>query len=149
MLLFLRQLLDNSEVKVLIIFIILDTIFGILRAIKNKKVNSAIGIDGLIRKAGMLLSIFFFEMVDFIIQIDFLFFLPQELKQSLSLETVGLGNLFCILFIVFELLSVLKNMVLCKIPIPKKLQNFLNKLLKEFTEEIKEGSENKWMQEIH
>ena len=143
MLLFLRQLLDNSEVKVLIIFIILDTIFGILRAIKNKKVNSAIGIDGLIRKAGMLLSIFFFEMVDFIIQIDFLFFLPQELKQSLSLETVGLGNLFCILFIVFELLSVLKNMVLCKIPIPKKLQNFLNKLLKEFTEEIKEGSENK------
>ena len=141
MLLFLRQILSNSGIKVLIIFIILDTLFGILRAVKNRKVNSAIGIDGLIRKGGMLLSIFFFELVDFIVQIDFLFFLPEEIKLSLNLENIGLGTLFCILFIIFELLSVLKNMVLCKIPIPKKLQVFLNKLLKEFTEEIKEGSE--------
>ena len=43
--------------------------------------------------------------------------------------------MYVIIYIIFEFLSVLKNMVLCKMPIPKKLQKFLNKLLKEFTQE--------------
>lgn len=136
---FILNLINNSTIKVLVIFIILDTLFGILRAIKYKKVNSAIGIDGIIRKAGMLLSIFFFELVDYIVNIDLIGFIPVELKDTLNFGKVGIGELFSIVFIIFELLSVLKNMILCKIPIPKKLEKFLNKLLKEFTQEIKEG----------
>ena len=139
MYLFISNFLNNNVIKVLVIFIILDTIFGILRAIKYKKINSAIGIDGLIRKAGMLLSIFFFYMVDFIISLDLIGFIPSEFKELINIEKIGIGDLFGLMFIVFELLSVLKNMALCKLPIPKKLQNFLNKLLKEFTQEIKES----------
>lgn len=135
---FIYNLLENSVVKVLSIFIILDTVFGILRAIKERKINSAIGIDGIIRKAGMLLSIFFFELVDFVINIDLIFFIPETIKQVINLSNIGISDLFGIIFIVFEFLSVLKNMVLCKLPIPKKLQVYLNKLLKEFTQEIKE-----------
>ena len=90
----------------------------------------------------MLLSIFFFKMVDFVISIDLIGFIPEETKQLINLENIGIGDLFCIIYIVFEFLSVLKNMVLCKMPIPKKLQKFLNKLLKEFTQEIKEGGKN-------
>lgn len=138
---FLVNIFNNSSIKVLSIFIILDTIFGILRACKYKKINSAIGIDGIIRKAGMILSIFFFLIVDCIIQIDLIGFIPESIKEVINIESIGIGDLFALIFIVFEFLSVLKNMVLCKIPIPKKLQIFLNKLLKEFTEEIKEGSE--------
>lgn len=138
---FLYNLINNSIIKVLVIFIILDTIFGILRAIKFKKINSAIGIDGIIRKAGMLLSIFFFELVDFVVKIDLVSFIPSEIKENFNIGNIGIGELFCVVFVIFEILSVLKNMILCKIPIPKKLQSFLNKLLKEFTEEIKEGSD--------
>lgn len=47
---YLQNLINQDTVKILIIVIVLDTIFGILRAIKEKKVNSAIGIDGIIRK---------------------------------------------------------------------------------------------------
>lgn len=139
MYLFISNIINKSTIKVLVIFIILDTILGILRAIKYKKINSAIGIDGIIRKAGMLLSIFFFYIVDHIVNIDLIFFIPETTKSLLNLDNIGIGELFGIIFIVFELLSVLKNMILCKIPIPKKLQIFLNKLLKEFTEEIKKG----------
>ena len=44
-----------------------------------------------------------------------------------------------ILFIAFEILSIFKNMILCKLPIPKKLQQFLENAMKEFTGEIKEN----------
>ncbi len=139
---FIYSLFNNSAIKVLAIFIILDTIMGILRAIKYRKINSAIGIDGMIRKAGMVLSIFFFYLVDFVIKIDLIGFIPEETKTLLNINKIGMGDLFSLIFITFEFLSVLKNMTLCKLPIPKKLQNFLNKLLKEFTQEIKEGEKN-------
>ena len=51
---------------------------------------------------------------------------------------MGIASVFTTLYCVFEILSVLKNMIKCKMPIPKKIQSFLEKLLKEFTSEIKE-----------
>ena len=45
-------LVNNKSIQMLCIFIVLDVIFGILRAIKEGKINSTIGIDGIIRKAG-------------------------------------------------------------------------------------------------
>ncbi len=38
---YLQNLINNDGFKILIIVVVLDTIFGILRAIKEKKVNSA------------------------------------------------------------------------------------------------------------
>ena len=140
---FLLNLRNNVSIKILLICIVLDTLFGILRAIRYRKINSAIGIDGIIRKSGMLLSIFFFEMIDYVINLDLMGFIPVELKNYINIERVGIGFLFELIYIIFEFLSVLKNMILCKIPIPKKLQVFLNKLLKEFTQEIKEEGEKK------
>lgn len=134
--LFLKHIIDNKSIKVLLLFVILDTLFGILRAIKYKKINSAIGIDGIVRKAGMILSVIFFKLIDFTINIDLISFIPETIKNSLNIQ-IGSCELFGIIFIVFEFLSVLKNMSLCKLPIPKKLQVLLDKLLKEFTEEIK------------
>lgn len=135
---FLNFLIAKNDVKVLITFIVFDTIFGILRAIKQKKLNSNIGIDGIIRKAGMMISMLFFSVIDYIMKIDLILFIPNELKEFLKLENVGISNLFILLFILFEILSVLKNMTQCKLPIPKKFQKFLEKLMKEFTKEIEE-----------
>lgn len=40
---------SNSFVKILLIAVALDTILGVLRAIKEHKFNSCVGIDGAIR----------------------------------------------------------------------------------------------------
>lgn len=134
-----RNLINNTGFKILVIVVVLDCIFGILRAIKQKKLNSTIGIEGLIRKSGMILSVIFLYMIDSIINLDFIFFIPDTLKEFCQIDKIGIGALFSILFIVFEFLSVLKNMIICKLPIPRKLQKYLEKILKEFTEEIKEN----------
>ena len=134
---FFNTLLNNDGVKILCIVIVLDTIFGILRAIKERCVNSAIGIDGIIRKVGMLVAIFFLALIDLIINLDLIGFIPETLKNYLSLGHVGICDIFDILFIVFEILSIFKNMILCKLPIPIKFQEFLENIMKEFTGEIK------------
>ena len=134
---FLYSLINNQAVKVLIVFVVLDTIFGILRAIREKSINSSIGIDGIIRKVGMLISILFLSLVDFITNINLISFIPESLRDIIGIKSVGVSTLFNLLFIIFEILSVLKNMVLCKLPIPKKFQQKLEDIFNEFTGEIK------------
>ena len=129
----------NKGVQLLIIFIVLDVIFGVLRAIKEGKLNSTIGIDGIIRKVGMIITICVCILVDVIISIDLIAFIPENVKSVLGLSKIGVSMIFTILYIVFEILSIFKNMYKCKLPLPKKLKGYLEKILKEFTSEIKEG----------
>ena len=132
-------MVHNKGVQLLSIFIILDVIFGVLRAIRERKLNSTIGIDGIIRKVGMLISIIFLVAIDTIIHIDLIGFIPENVKDVLGLSKIGVSMIFNILYIIFEILSIFKNMYRCKLPLPKKLKVFLEKMLKEFTSEIKEG----------
>lgn len=136
-------ILEDSFLKILCICIVLDTIFGILRAIREKKINSNIGIDGSIRKVGMIVSILFFMLIDQILELNLIGFIPEEARQVIKLDTIGIADLFNFLFIVFEILSIFKNMIKCKLPIPKKLQKFLENLLNKFTTELKESEESK------
>ena len=133
------SLLNNDGMKVLIVVIVLDLILGILRALRERTVNSCIGIDGMIRKVGMLIVVVFLTIIDYIIHFDLIGFIPETIKEILKLGKVGISSLFNILFIIFEILSIFKNMILCKLPIPKKLQVYLENIMKEFTGEIKGG----------
>lgn len=132
-------MVHNKGVQLLVIFIVLDVIFGVLRAIKEGKLNSTIGIDGIIRKVGMIITICVCIMVDIIVSIDLIGFIPENVKSVLGLSKIGVSMIFNILYIVFEILSIFKNMYKCKLPLPKKLKVYLEKILKEFTSEIKEG----------
>lgn len=132
-------MVHNKGVQLLVIFIVLDVIFGILRAIKEGKLNSTIGIDGIIRKVGMIITICVCILVDIIVQVDLIAFIPENVKSVLGLSKIGVSMIFNILYIVFEILSIFKNMYRCKLPLPKKLKVYLEKILKEFTSEIKEG----------
>lgn len=132
------SLLNNDGMKVLIVVIVLDLILGILRSIREKSINSCIGIDGMIRKFGMLIVIVFLIIIDSIIYLDLIGFIPETIKETLKLGKVGISTVFNLLFVIFEILSIFKNMILCKLPIPKKLQLFLENVMKEFTGEIKE-----------
>ena len=132
-------MVHNKGVQLLIIFITLDVIFGVLRAIKEGKLNSTIGIDGIIRKVGMIITICACILVDIIISIDLIGFIPDKVKEVLGLSKIGISMLFNILYIVFEILSIFKNMYKCKLPLPKKLKVYLEKILREFTSELKKG----------
>lgn len=139
----LNLLINNKSIRILAIFIVLDVIFGFLRSIKERKTNSTIGIDGIIRKTGMLITIVVAIILDAMCNIDLIFFIPEDLKQALKINNCGITLLFNALYIIFEILSILKNMKKCGIPFPKKLNSFLEKLLKEFTAEVVENDNKK------
>lgn len=140
---FFNILYESKELKVLLICVLLDTIFGVLRAIKQKKLNSNIGIDGLIRKFGMTISVIFFMLIDYIVKLNLIGFIPEDVRRTVGVEAVGISGLFLYLFILYEALSILKNMILCKIPIPKKLQKVLKELFQKYTNELeKENVKN-------
>ena len=132
-------MVHNKGVQLLSIFIVLDVIFGVLRSIRERKLNSTIGIDGIIRKVGMIITISVSILVDMIVRVDLIAFIPESVKDVLGLSKIGVSMIFNILYIIFEILSIFKNMYRCKLPLPKKLKVFLEKILKEFTSEIKDG----------
>lgn len=128
---------NTTGTKLLLLIIIMDVVFGVIRAIKERKVNSTIGIDGMIRKVGMMIAMLFLIGIDLLIPIDLIGFIPEPVKDYLNFNRVGIDSLFSILFITFESLSVLKNMIKCELPIPQKLQDFLEKIMSEYTDELK------------
>lgn len=137
---YIEAIQNNIFIKLLLIFIVLDVIFGVLRALKEHKTNSAVGINGLIRKFGMIIAGIGFLVVDKLMAINFIGFIPNSVLEYMPLKEIGLSSLFNLLFILFEALSVLKNMYRCGMPIPKKLEALLKRLLKDFTSEIEEGA---------
>lgn len=136
---------SNSFVKILLIAVALDTILGVLRAIKEHKFNSCVGIDGAIRKAGMLLSVCFLMATDVIMHINVLSMVPEEYVQLLGIDKMGICEFFSLLFILYELVSILKNMTLCGLPVPAKIKRWLQKFLDDMTEELPEET----VQELH
>ena len=133
------NVINNRSIKYLSIFIVMDVVFGFLRSIKEHKTNSTIGIDGIIRKTGMLITIIVTIALDKLAGIDLIAFIPENIKTSIGIGKCGITMLFNSLYIIFESLSIMKNMKRCGIPLPKKLSNFLDKLLKEFTSEEKKN----------
>lgn len=131
-----NNLMKNNMFKVLIIVIVMDIVFGVLRAIREKKINSTVGIDGMIRKTGMLLSVIFTSMIDVVISLNLIGFIPEDVKGALKLDYVGFNEMFILLYVIFEFLSISKNMVLCKLPIPSKWQKTLENFFKKFTGEL-------------
>ena len=127
---------SNSFVKILLIAVALDTILGVLRAIKEHKFNSCVGIDGAIRKAGMLLSVGFLMATDVIMHINILSMVPEEYVQILGIDKMGICEFFSLLFILYELVSILKNMTLCGLPVPTKIKKWIQKFLDDMTEEL-------------
>ena len=135
----------NSFVKILLIAVALDTILGALRAIKEHKFNSCVGIDGAIRKAGMLLSVGFLMATDVIMHINVLSMIPEQYVQILGIDKMGICEFFSLLFILYEIVSILKNMTLCGLPVPTKIKRWIQKFLDDMTEELPKEA----VQELH
>ena len=131
---------QNRVIQLVVLAIVFDTIFGVLRAVKEKKFNSCAGIDGVIRKVGMLISLVFMLAVDVLAKVNLIAFIPDSVRTYLGLTTVGVAEFFSLLYIAYEVVSILKNMTLCGLPIKgiwEKVRAFLTK----YTEELPDTDE--------
>ena len=129
----------DKLLQLVIIAIITDTIFGILRAIKDRNFNSCFGINGAIRKCAMILSIILLVIVDYITQFNLIGFLPEEVRQFFG-ESIGIAGFFEILFLTYEVVSILKNTVLCGLPV-KKIWSYVRTFLSKYTDELPDDDE--------
>lgn len=128
----------HSFFILLLYAVLMDTILGVLRAVKEHRFNSCVGIDGAIRKVAMLFSVMFLMFIDSMVKIDFLFMIPQEYLELIGISRLGICEMFCLLYILYEIVSILKNMTLCGLPIPAKLKGYVLKFLDDMTEELPE-----------
>lgn len=131
----------NVFILTVAIVVLMDTFFGVCRALKEHKFNSCFGIDGGIRKIAMLGCIAFLAGLDMCIKLNLAFMLPQEWINYLGTDQIGLCEFFSILFILYEAVSILKNMLLCGLPIPARFRNVLEKMLDYFTDELPDTEE--------
>lgn len=135
---FFSALMGNIFVRLLLIVVCADMVFGSLRAAKYRCWNSAVGIDGAIRKAGMLACVLLFTAMDMMMRIDVLSWLPVDIRNTLDacgIVKMGITELFALLFILYEATSVLKNMLLCGLPVPAGLREKLARWLDSMTDE--------------
>lgn len=132
-----KELHTNSILQLVCIMTVVDTIFGVLRAWKQHAFNSSFGIDGAIRKIGIMVGTLSLFVIDCLLGINFLPFIPEEYLQVIHLSDVGLTEVFGLMFIIYEATSVLENMLLVGIPIPKNIRTKLETWLEKNTEEIK------------
>ena len=130
----------NKFIMLVLLAIVGDTLFGCFRAIKEHKFNSNFGIDGAIRKASMVAAILFFVFVDYIVRINLIGFIPQEIREYLKVQSIGMTEFFALLFIAYEAVSIIKNMVLCGLPV-KKVWLYLKTFLSKYTDELPDSDE--------
>ncbi len=132
---FITNTSNNPIIKIFVIALLFDVFLGSLRAIKERNWNSTIGINGMLRKAGMVGSIVFLALADNVIQFNLIAWVPEAIRTAISLNTVGICDLFGIMFILYELTSVVKNAAIVGI-IGKKLSTKLQNWLKKMTSEL-------------
>lgn len=101
----------DISLKCLIIVVILDYITGILSAIYNKKLDSKIGLKGILKKFGYLCIIALSVIIDEIVG-----------------ETGVIRTLVIYFFVANDGISIIENMGEMNVPLPKKLIEVLNQL---------------------
>lgn len=133
--------LAGNRIAILVaLAVCIDTVFGFIRALREHKFNSCFGIDGALRKIAMLVSVVLLAVVDMVIQINLLPFLPKEALAFFGLQRVGTAEFFGVLYICYEAVSILKNMYLCGLPVYgiwKHVRDFLGK----YTDELPDDNE--------
>lgn len=140
----------RSRIIILVMWaIVMDTAFGVGRAVKDRRFNSCFGIDGAIRKISMITSIVFLAVVDMVMHINLIGFIPAEIRKYFpaSIATIGVSEFFGLLYIAYEAISILKNMTLCGLP-TKRIWKFAYGLLNKYTDELPDKDDIERMEEL-
>ena len=62
-------------------------------------------------------------------------FVPQEILSAAGITMVGATEFFGLLFVCYELISILKNMTLCGLP-TERVEKAFRQFLSKFTDEL-------------
>ena len=106
---------QDSLIYALIIFVIIDCVTGVLLAIHNQKVSSEIGYKGIIKKVLIFLVVSMAYIIDHYV-----------LETKSTLRTVVI-----IFYLSNEGFSILENVGQLGLPIPRRLKDFIEKIMKE------------------
>lgn len=98
----------------LIVAIILDYISGLIKAYNTKTLSSAIGLRGILKKVGILIIVMLSVIVD-----------------RVTINNGGIRTLVIYYFVANEGLSILENLALAGLPIPKALKDALKVIRKD------------------
>ena len=102
----------DTLITTLIIFIVLDYITGVCKGIYRKELNSKKGLKGIIKKIGYLFIIILASLFD-----------------KITNNTEGTIRTITIYFFISnEAISILENLALMDLPLPKKLLNVFKNL---------------------
>ncbi|WP_314353493.1 phage holin family protein [uncultured Granulicatella sp.] len=112
----LGEFLGNMDgiLYALVIFVILDYVTGVLYAVEEKKLSSAVGYEGIARKVTIFILVGIANILDSYI-----------LGQSGVLRAVVI-----FFYLSNEGISILENATELGLPVPEKLKNILNQLTK-------------------
>ena len=116
----------------LVVFLMVcDILSGIFKAIAQKRgINSTIGTNGLIRKAGVLLALLVFIVVDSLVELNFVTLIPSDILSLFKLEQkhIGLSHVMLCFFGLFELVSLFENLGEVGVPLPQFIMKSIERL---------------------
>ena len=108
-----------------------DILSGVFKAIAKKRgINSTIGTNGLIRKAGVLLALLVFIVMDSLIELNFVSLIPSEVLDVFKLQQtcIGLSHVMLGFFGLFELVSLFENLGEVGVPLPNFIMKSVERL---------------------
>lgn len=103
----------DIALKCLVIVMIIDYITGVMSAVFNKKVDSRIGLKGILKKVGYLCIVALSVILD-----------------TISGETGVIRTLVIYFFVANDGISIIENIAKMGVPMPKKLIDVLEQLRK-------------------
>ena len=104
----------DIALQCLLIIIVLDYITGVLAAIYNKKLNSKIGIKGIVKKVGYLCLVALAVIVD-----------------KITGQTGIIRSIVIYFLVSNDGISIIENLVEMNIKVPKKVKDSLEQIRKE------------------
>ncbi|WP_039930806.1 phage holin family protein [Turicibacter sp. HGF1] len=129
---FSHEIVIPVEGITLIVFLMIsDILSGIFKAIATKRgINSMVGTNGLIRKAGVLLALLVFIVVDSLVELNLVSIIPKEMLEVFQLDQVriGLSSIMLCFFGLFELSSLFENLGEVGVPLPQFITKFIERL---------------------
>ena len=116
----------------LVVFLMVCVILsGIFKAVAMRRgINSTIGTNGLIRKAGVLLALLVFIVIDSLVELNLVTMIPTDLLSIFKLEEtqIGLSHVMLCFFGLFELVSLFENLGEVGVPLPRFISKFIERL---------------------
>ena len=113
---------------------------AVFEQLKRGNLIAALGLMGAIRKISMLVSVAFLLILDRIVGLNLIGFIPAAARAYLPANHIGVAEFFALLYIAYEVVSILKNMTLCGLPV-KHLWQVIRDGLKKYTSELPDNKD--------